>query len=154
MNGLTSLAPAELILEVAPGDPDWAAHFLTGFEQWLIEGGFSAGSIRQHYLRCAKWLVTLTLPPRPEETPGVLGPGTPEAPPTGTQGDVVFTVVLIVLLGVFPRPLLTLVDGSVKTLQRVSAPGAAAAVARPAGQDSFKRLAIHELPAPREEAAR
>ena len=69
MNGQTSLAPAELILEVAPGDPDWAAHFLTGFEQWLMEGGFSAGSIRQHYLRIAKWLVTLTLPPRPEETP-------------------------------------------------------------------------------------
>ncbi|HEX7529164.1 MAG TPA: NADH-quinone oxidoreductase subunit M, partial [Thermoanaerobaculia bacterium] len=30
-------------------------------------------------------------------------------------------VVLIVFLGVFPRPLLTLVDGSVKTLQRVGA---------------------------------
>ena len=40
MNGQTLLAPAELILEVAPGDPDWAAHFLIGFEQWLMEGGF------------------------------------------------------------------------------------------------------------------
>ncbi len=69
MNEQTSLAPAEeLILEVASGDPDWAAHFLTGFEQWLIEGGLSAKSIRQHYLRIAKWLVTLTPPPRPDET--------------------------------------------------------------------------------------
>ena len=63
-------------------------------------------------------------------------------------------VVLIVLLGVFPRPLLTLVDGSVKTLQRVSAPRAAAVIARPAGKDAFERLEVHELPAPREEIAR
>ena len=38
MNGQTSLAPAALILEVASGDPDWSAHFLAGFQQWLIEG--------------------------------------------------------------------------------------------------------------------
>jgi NADH-quinone oxidoreductase subunit M len=63
-------------------------------------------------------------------------------------------VVLIVLLGIFPRPLLTLVDGSVKTLQRVGAPRAAEAVARPAGKEAFKRLAVHELPAPREGTAR
>jgi NADH:ubiquinone oxidoreductase subunit 4 (subunit M) len=63
-------------------------------------------------------------------------------------------VVLIVLLGVFPRPLLNLVDGSVKTLQRVSAPRAAAVIARPAGKDAFERLEVHELPAPREEIAR
>ncbi|HTS02673.1 MAG TPA: hypothetical protein VMN04_09130, partial [Thermoanaerobaculia bacterium] len=38
-------------------------------------------------------------------------------------------VVLIVLLGVFPRPLLNLVDGSVRSLQR---PVAAAAATMPA----------------------
>jgi len=51
-------------------------------------------------------------------------------------------IVLIVLLGVFPRPLLTLVDGSVQTLQRVGTPAAAA------------RLEAHVLPPPRPEAAR
>ena len=69
MNGQTVLVPTELIVEVSPGDPDWSAHFLAGFEQWLIDGGFSAGSIRAYYLRIARWLVTLTLPPRPEELP-------------------------------------------------------------------------------------
>jgi len=63
-------------------------------------------------------------------------------------------VVLIVLLGVFPRPLLTLVDGSVKTLQRVNAPSAAVVIARPAGKEAFQRLDIHELPAPPEGTAR
>ncbi|HQQ76965.1 MAG TPA: NADH-quinone oxidoreductase subunit M [Thermoanaerobaculia bacterium] len=37
-------------------------------------------------------------------------------------------IVLIVLLGVFPRPLLTLVDGSVKSLQKPAAAATAAAV--------------------------
>jgi NADH-quinone oxidoreductase subunit M len=63
-------------------------------------------------------------------------------------------VVLIVLLGVFPRPLLTLVDGSVKTLQRVSAPAAAAIVTRPAFKGAVERLEVHELPAPRSGTAR
>jgi NADH-quinone oxidoreductase subunit M len=36
-------------------------------------------------------------------------------------------VVLIVLLGVFPRPLLTLVDGSVRSVQRAAAAAAATA---------------------------
>jgi hypothetical protein len=34
MNGQTVLVPTELIVEVSPGDPDWSAHFLGGFEQW------------------------------------------------------------------------------------------------------------------------
>jgi len=63
-------------------------------------------------------------------------------------------VVLIVLLGVFPRPLLTLVDGSVRTLQRVNAPAPAPIVIRPAFKGSIERLAVHELPAPREGAVR
>jgi hypothetical protein len=46
------------------------------------------------------------------------------------------------------------VDGSVKTLQRVSAPRAAAVIARPAGKEAFERLEVHELPAPREGTAR
>ncbi|MGZ6988186.1 MAG: Fe-S-binding domain-containing protein, partial [Thermoanaerobaculia bacterium] len=53
-------------------------------------------------------------------------------------------VVLIVLLGVFPRPLLTLVDGSVQTFQRVGTPAAAAR----------EHLEVHALPVPRPEAAR
>ena len=69
MNGQAAVSSAEWIVEIGPGDPEWSDHFLTGFEQWLIEGGFSVGSIRQHYLRIAKWLVTLTLPPQPEESP-------------------------------------------------------------------------------------
>ena len=69
MNGQTVLGPTALIVEVSPGDPDWSAHFLAGIEQWLIDGGFSAGSIRSYYLRIARWLVTLTLPPQPEELP-------------------------------------------------------------------------------------
>ena len=71
MNAQTAVASTEWMVEVSPGDPDWSAHFLTGLEQWLIEGGFSVGSIRQHYLRIAKWLVTLTLPPHPAESPEV-----------------------------------------------------------------------------------
>ena len=46
-------------------------------------------------------------------------------------------VILIVILGVFPRPLLTLVDASVKTMQRVE-----------------ERAAPRNVPAPRTEAAR
>jgi integrase/recombinase XerD len=69
MNEQMAVASAEWMVEVGPGDPEWSDHFLTCFEQWLIEGGFSVGSIRQHYLRIAKWLVTLTLPPQPEESP-------------------------------------------------------------------------------------
>jgi hypothetical protein len=42
----------------------------------------------------------------------------------------------------------------VKTLQRVSAPRAAAVIARPAGKKAFERLEVHDLPAPREGTAR
>ena len=62
-------------------------------------------------------------------------------------------VALIVLLGVFPRPLLTLVDGSVKTLQRAGAHVAAENL-RPAVEPGLKRLAVHELAPPRTEAVR
>ena len=41
-----------------------------------------------------------------------------------------------------------------KTLQRVGAPSAAAVITRPASQEAFKRLEVHELPAPREGTAR
>jgi len=62
-------------------------------------------------------------------------------------------VVLIVFLGIFPRPLLALVDGSVKTLQRASAP-AAAKGARPGGDAAISRLDVQKVPAARSEAAR
>jgi NADH-quinone oxidoreductase subunit M len=62
-------------------------------------------------------------------------------------------VALIVLLGVFPRPLLTLVDGSVKTLQRAGAHVAAENL-RPAVEPGLKRLGVHELAPPRTEAVR
>ncbi|HEX5855190.1 MAG TPA: NADH-quinone oxidoreductase subunit M [Thermoanaerobaculia bacterium] len=62
-------------------------------------------------------------------------------------------VVLIVLLGIFPRPLLALVDGSVKTLQRASTP-AAAKGAPPAGDAAFRRFESHAVPAARTVAAR
>jgi NADH-quinone oxidoreductase subunit M len=63
-------------------------------------------------------------------------------------------VVLIVFLGIFPRPLLALVDGSVKTLQRASTPAAAAADAHPGGDAAFRRLEVREVPAERTELAR
>ncbi len=62
-------------------------------------------------------------------------------------------VALIVLLGVFPRPLLTLVDGSVRTLQRVGTQ-VAATNPGPAAAPGVKRLGVQELAAPRTEAAR
>jgi NADH-quinone oxidoreductase subunit M len=62
-------------------------------------------------------------------------------------------VVLIVFLGVFPRPLLTLVDGSVKTLQRVGARVGPDEV-RPAVRPGLTRLGLHELATPRTEASR
>jgi len=62
-------------------------------------------------------------------------------------------VALIVLLGVFPRPLLTLVDGSVKTLQRAGARVAPENL-RPAAEPGLKRLGVHELAAPPTEAGR
>src|SRR5512140_2256336 len=63
-------------------------------------------------------------------------------------------VALIVLLGVFPRPLLTLVDGSVKTLQRVGSPQVAGTNPGPAVAPGVKRLGVYELAAPKTEAAR
>jgi hypothetical protein len=62
-------------------------------------------------------------------------------------------VALIVLLGLFPRPLLTLVDGSVKTLQRVGSHVATENVT-PAVEPGLKRLGVRELAAPRTEAVR
>jgi len=62
-------------------------------------------------------------------------------------------VVLIVFLGVFPRPLLTLVDGSVKTLQRVGARVGPDEL-RPAVRPGLTRLGLHELAPPRTEASR
>ena len=61
-------------------------------------------------------------------------------------------VVLIVLLGVFPRPLLRLVDGSVKTLQQTTA--AAAPGGRPGADAALSRLDVRDVPAPRAETAR
>ena len=65
-------------------------------------------------------------------------------------------VVLIVLLGVFPRPLLTLVEGSVKTLQRAGAPVAPSGPLNrgPAAAAGLLRLDVHELAGPGTEAAR
>jgi NADH-quinone oxidoreductase subunit M len=62
-------------------------------------------------------------------------------------------VALIVLLGVFPRPLLTLMDGSVKTLQRVGS-RVAAEPFRPNVAPGIKRLDVHELAATTTEGAR
>jgi len=62
-------------------------------------------------------------------------------------------VALIVLLGVFPRPLLTLVEGSVYTLQRAAVRVAPENV-RPAAGTGLKRPGVDERAAPRSEAAR
>jgi NADH-quinone oxidoreductase subunit M len=62
-------------------------------------------------------------------------------------------VALIVLLGVFPRPLLTLVDGSVKTLQRAGTRVVREDPRPPVGP-GLKRLDVHELAAPVAKAVR
>jgi hypothetical protein len=59
-------------------------------------------------------------------------------------------VVLIVLLGVFPRPLLTLVDGSVRTLQRT----ASAAAPGVRSGDALSRFDARDVKVPRRETAR
>jgi len=62
-------------------------------------------------------------------------------------------VALIVLLGVFPRPLLTLVGGSVKTLQRVGA-RAGSENPRSAVEQRLKRLGVRELAPPPKEVVK